>query len=112
MAAEPSYVRLVEGIAKKLHFTDHKWITKEIKDPITGWVKRLRTLVFRVDWEDGRHVDKTFSVTSSKLQQMLLPYLDGKAYKRYIFEIRKRGSGFLTEFEIRTIPFPSGAART
>ena len=109
MAVDVPYVRFVEGVSKKLHFTDHKWVYKEIKDPLTGWTKRIRTLVLKVDWEDGRHVDKTLSVTSSKLQQMLLPYLDGKRYKRYLFEIRKRGSGFLTEWEMRTIPFPSGA---
>ena len=108
MEVAENYVRLMEGIPKRLHFIEHKWVKKRIKDPETGWEKDVNALIFRVDWEDGLKVDKSFSVISTKLQQMFLPYLADNLYKRYIFTIIKHGAGYVTEFELRTEPWVLG----
>jgi hypothetical protein len=104
MAVE-NYVRLVEGIPKRLHFVDHTFVRRKIKDPETKFEKEVQVLVFRVDYEDGRKVDKTFSVIQQKLASFFTPYLPGKAYKDVLFTITRIGSGFTAEFTVETSPY-------
>lgn len=105
MAIE-NYVRLVEGIPKRLHFKDHAYVVRRIRDPVTGWVKDVRVLEFLVDYEDGVPVEKVFSVIQSKLAAALAPYVEGKRYRDFLFTITKIGSGFLSEFKVEVSPWP------
>ena len=106
MAVLENFVKLVPGVPKRLHFVDHTFVGKTIRDPLTKWPKRVKALVFKVDWEDGMPVDKIFSVIEEKLASALYPYLDGKIYRDYIFEITKIGSGFTAEFRVNVLPWP------
>ena len=105
MAGLDNFVRLMEGIPKRLHFKDHTYATRRIRDPITGWEKTVRTLEFLVDYEDGVPVEKVFSVIQSKLEAALRPYLEGKRYRDYLFVITKIGSGFTSEFRVEVLPW-------
>jgi|YelNatPaOPRAMG01_1025707.scaffolds.fasta_scaffold46034_4 hypothetical protein len=105
--AEANFVRLVEGIPKSLHFVDHTLTRRKIRDPETGFEKEVQVLVFRVDYEDGRKVDKTFSVIQQKLASFFTPYLAGKTYRDVLFTITKIGTGFTTEFKVETSPYAS-----
>ena len=106
MAVLGNYVRLEEGVTKRLHFYDHVFSEREIRDPVLGRPKRVRTLVFYVDEEDGRRVDKVFSVIQEKLAAALYPYLAGKRYTGFTFAITKIGTGFRAEFQVEAIPRP------
>ena len=108
MAMLENYVKLEPGIPKRLHFKDHAFVTRRIRDPLTGWSKSVRVLEFLVDWEDGVWVEKVFSVIQAKLASALEPYLEGKIYRDYMFEITKIGTGFLSEFQVKVLPWPKG----
>jgi len=105
MAALDNYVKLPEGIPKRLHFKDHAYVTRRIRDPLTGWEKNVRVLEFLVDYEDGVPVEKIFSVIQSKLESQLRPYLEGKRYRDYLFTITKIGTGFVAEFRVEVVPW-------
>lgn len=104
MSVLGNYVRLETGVKKRLHLVGHDFVAKVIRDPLTGQPKAVKVLQFVVDREDGQSVNKVFSVTSEKLAQAFLPYLDGQRYRGYEVEIEKRGEGFLTEYSVRWIP--------
>ena len=84
-----NWVVLHPGERKVLHFVDHTFVERVIVDPVTGKPKTLRALHLRVDQEDGKPVDKTFSVISERLAGQLAPYLPGKRYVEYEFVIEK-----------------------
>jgi hypothetical protein len=101
MAQEAAnYVKLVEGIEKRVKFEDHVWKDVPKRDSITGWVQPWHTLIMRVIEEDGEKVDKTMSVPQEKLQKILIPYLEGQLYRYKTFVITQHGRGFVTEFEV------------
>ncbi|MEM1518181.1 MAG: hypothetical protein QW789_03555 [Nitrososphaerota archaeon] len=84
-----NWVIIKPGERKTLHFYDHAVIEREIIDPVIGKPKRVQSLTFFVDQEDGVKVDKMFSVVSMKLAQQLAPYIPEKKYIKYIFVIEK-----------------------
>jgi len=99
-----NWVKLRPGVPKRLHFYDHEFVTKEIIDPLLRRRKRVKTLVFFVDEEDGMPVEKLFSVIQEKLYAALAPYLPGKRYRDFTFIITKLGAGFAAEFQVEAIP--------
>ena len=106
MAILENFVRLEPGIPKRLHLKDHTIVTRKIRDPATGFEKEVKTLVFAVDWEDGRPVEKVFSIIQEKLAAQLAPYLQGKRYRDFLFTITKIGAGFTAEFMVEVSPWP------
>jgi hypothetical protein len=105
MAVLGNYVRLEAGKPKRLHFVNHEFVDKVIRDPLTGVAKTVRVLQFYVDYEDGQKVSKVFSVTSEKLAAALSPYLEDRRYTRLEFTIIKSGSGFLTDYSVSVRPW-------
>ena len=101
-----NYTSLTAGVPKRLHFTDDYYVDREIADRDTGKPKRIRSLVFWVDEEDGEHVSRTFSVLSQKLAAHLDPFLKGKEYNRYDFIITQIGDGFLKDWNVQPILRP------
>jgi len=84
-----NWVVFKPGERKALHFYDHAKVTRVVTDPITGRPKHVESLVFYVDEENGRKVEKMFSVLSMKLAQELAAYIPGRKYRDYIFVIEK-----------------------
>lgn len=105
-----NYVKLEAGVPATMHFTDHAEDSNEIRDPKTGLVKTLRTLVFVVDQLNGVQVGSTFSVSSDKLYSHLLPHLADKRYRGLLFNITRQGREYLTEFQVRVSPFQGPSA--
>jgi len=101
MAILGNYVQLVEGIPKRMRFTDHRIVPKTISDPITRQPKSVNVLEFDVSEEDGAPTAKKYSVSSEKHAQQLAPFLDGKLYTAKVFTITVHGKGFLREFTVK-----------
>ena len=100
-----NWVKLPPGRPKTLRFDDHRVVSREITDPVTGRRKTVQSLTFDVVMEDGRECTKSFSVISEKLAGDLAGYLHGKRYRRYEFTIIKDRPGFVAPriVEVRPI---------
>jgi hypothetical protein len=101
-----NYVALVEGTPTRLHFTDDYMVDRDITDPVTKKPKRVTSLVLQVDEVNGKPDSRTFSVLSQQLASQLQPYLAGKAYRNWTFEITKVGGGFTARFQMKVEPRP------
>ena len=84
-----NWVKLEPGVPKTLHFADHAVVERVITDPILKRPKKVVSLVFLVDEEDGRPVEKSFSVVSERLMKEFEAYLPGKRYRYYVFTLLK-----------------------
>jgi len=93
VAGLENWVILSPGVPKKLRFSDHRFVSRQITDPVFGIVKTVQSLLLLVSEEDGSPVEKTFSVLSSKMVQELSGYLEGKKYLRYRFTVVKDAPG-------------------
>ena len=101
-----NYVVLPEGRPVRLHFTEHGMVDRDIPDPLLGFPKRVTTLVFLVDEEDGRPVAKSLDITAEGLAAQLAGYLVDQQYRRYDIIITRRGSGFGTKYTVVASPRP------
>ncbi|MCJ7828429.1 MAG: hypothetical protein MUP81_01655 [Dehalococcoidia bacterium] len=102
-----NYVELKEGTPLLLHFTDQYMVDREIWDKDLGKPRIVRSLVLSTDEVDGELAFKSFSVLSTKLYNLLSPYLPDNAFRDYTFRITKSGKGFLTDFQVEAIPRPA-----
>jgi hypothetical protein len=98
-------VRLVAGVPKELHFTDHSLGPVEMADPVTAVVRAVQTLAFVVDIEDGSPVNKLYYVTSDRHAQDFAPYLADRSYVGYTWIITRRGEGLQARWTVARIPF-------
>lgn len=99
-----NFITLEQGKPAVLHFVDHEFQERAIRDPLTSRAKLVNILIFAVDELDGRSVSSQFGVTSEKLAQALAPFLPGKAYQDRLFTITQQGTGFLTEYQVMSEP--------
>lgn len=93
MAELENWVILRPGVPVKLHFRANKIAERIITDATFGVPRSVRSMLFLVDEEDGRPVDKAFSVLSQRLMDELAGYLEGERYLRYTFTIVKDAPG-------------------
>ena len=84
-----NWVKIEPGTSTRLHLVDHRMVERTITDPLWGVEKTVRTLMFRVDKQDGKPVEKSLSVLSDRLLQDLSPYLEGRAYAAYDWVVSK-----------------------
>jgi len=99
-----NYVILEPGVPARLHFTDHRIMTKTITDPITGEGVIRRTLVFDVDELNGEKVAAQYSIMSEKHASQFEPYLEDKSYRDYDFVITVQGEGFQRSWSVQVLP--------
>jgi len=95
-----NYVLMVEGVPKRLRFSDHRIYPKQQKDSMSGRVKTVNTLQLDVVEEDGRPVAKVYEVQGEKHARQISALLDGKAYLGKICSITAHGKGFLREYTV------------
>jgi hypothetical protein len=74
-----------------------------IKDPSSKQTKTVNSAVMDVIQEDGRTVQKGFSTLSDKLAVQLKAAHDNGTLYRYSVGIKRVGSGFVTEYQLRLI---------
>ena len=84
-----NWVILKPGVEVKLHFREYRITPRQIKDPFWKVDRQVNSLLFLVDREDGKPVDKMFSVISDRLAQEFEPYLEDGSYKLYEWTIVK-----------------------
>jgi len=88
-----NFVMLSPGVQKELHFSDHKIEPRVITDPLTKAQRKVESLLFIVDVEDGRSVSRTYSILSQKHAAEFTGYLEGKRYRDYVFTVVKDAPG-------------------
>lgn len=96
-----NYVELKPGVPRRLHFTDDYIVERTIPEKETGKSKRVKSLVFWVDEEEGQPVAKSLSILSQKLAAHFEPFLRDKRYEGYDFIITKIGDGFLADWNVQ-----------
>ena len=84
-----NWVKLTPGVEVKLHFREYRITPREIQDPFWKVDRQVNSLLFLVDRENGKPVDKMFSVISDRLAQEFEPYLEDGSYKLYEWTIVK-----------------------
>jgi hypothetical protein len=99
-----NFVVLQDGVPAVMHFRSGQIVEKDITDPLTRQPKRVRVLEFQVDRLGGAATEATFSVTSEKLAQTLMPFVEQGRLASTTFIVTKHGSGFRTEYETQTLP--------
>ena len=102
-----NYIKLLDGVPMRLHFTDHAVGDRLVMDPVLEFEKRVTVLTLVVDEEDGRPVTKTLSVTAQNLAAQLSGYLSERIYRGYDFVLTRRGLGFATKYTVMIFPRPS-----
>lgn len=88
-----NFVILVPGVEKILHFSDHRIESRVITDPYTKQPKKVESLLFTVDTEDGRAVSRSYSILSQKHAAEFSGYLEGLRYRDYVFTVVKDAPG-------------------
>lgn len=104
-AIPENWVVLKPGVPVTLHFAAHKMVDRVITDPVFGVQKKVSSLMFLVDQENGAVVTKSFSVVSQKLAEDLRGYLEGERYKAYRFTFIKDAPGLVPPRILEVRPF-------
>jgi len=89
-----NWVKLPPGKVVCLHFKEHRVTSREITDPFWKTPRKVTSLLFLVDREDGVPVDKTLSIVSEKLAMEFQPYLEDGSYRDYTWCLVKDAEGF------------------
>ena len=84
-----NWVILKPGVEVRLHFKEYRITPRQIKDPFWKVDRTVGSLLFLVDKEDGKPVDKMFSVISQRLADEFEPYLEDGTFKDYVWTIVK-----------------------
>jgi len=84
-----NWVKLELGTEVRMHFKDYRITSREITDPFWKTERTVQSLLFLVDREDGKPVDKMFSIISERLAQEFQPYLEDGSYRNYEWTIAK-----------------------
>jgi len=99
-----NWVMLEPGKEKRLRFSAHRIVTKQITDPVTKAMKMVEALDFSVAFDDGVPSGKSFSVVSQKLAGELGPYLVDARYTRYEFTFIKDAPGAIPPRLVKAVP--------
>jgi len=100
-----SWIQLRPGVPQKLHFVSHAHVSKLIRDPILGVDKTVPSIVFLVDFQNGKRVEKNFSVVSQRLAAELSPYLVGRKYEDLLLTVVKPAGRMAAPRLSRTEPW-------
>jgi len=100
-----NWVVLKPGVPTRLHFVDHVVMPRVITDPFFKVPREVVSWVFRVDREDGKPVDKIFSVLSDRLKGELAGYIEGKRYREYEFTLLKEAPGTVPPRIVTVTPY-------
>lgn len=99
-----NFIVLEPGVGRSLHFRDHAIVDRVITDPVLKERRTVQSLLFYVDEEDGRVVDKTYSIVSQKHAAEFTGYLEGKRYRGYVFTIIKDAPGTVPPRIAKVVP--------
>jgi predicted Holliday junction resolvase-like endonuclease len=99
-----NYVQLEVDKPALMHFSDHYFVRRQIKDPESLKMKWVESLVFWVDKLNEESSARTFSVLSTKLAAKLEPFLAEQKYQKYDFRITKRGAGYAVDWTVEALP--------
>ena len=99
----PSYVTFPPGTPVRLRIRQWRVEPRELKDPSTGQVKTIDVLVLEVTHVNDEERSTQATFTAFKAIQTITPLLTSGLALRRPVEIVRRGSGYLTEYEVRVL---------
>jgi len=100
-----NFVKLKPGVQKLLHFYDHSIVTRVLTDPVLKLEKRVQSLVFLVDREDGVEVENMYSVVSERHAAEFAGYLERKRYRDFESVVLKPAPGFVAPRIVEVRPW-------
>jgi len=103
MSVLGNYIDLKPGEPKKLKISRYYKDVIDMKDPESKEIKPVNRLVCIIIREDGKEVNKTFSITSEKLAQMIYPGLQKDMHLDKEVRIIQTGKGYLKEFSLEWV---------
>jgi len=103
MSVLGNYIDLITGVPKLLKISRYYMDVIDMKDPESKEIKPVNRLVCIVTREDGKDVSKTFSITSEKLAQMIMPGLKKDLYKEKEVRLIMTGRGYLREYSMEWV---------
>lgn len=103
MSVLGNYIDLIAGVPKLLKISRYYMDVIDMKDPESKEIKPVNRLVCIVTREDGKDVSKTFSITSEKLAQMIMPGLKKDLYKEKEVRLIMTGRGYLREYSMEWV---------
>ena len=100
-----NYVTLPPNVPRRLQFTGEiGFEDREITDPVTGKLKRIRLMVLGVSRVDNEERDTELSVTSERLATTLNAYSKRAGWEKFGYVITRHGDGFGSSFEVTRLP--------
>jgi hypothetical protein len=98
-----NFVKLESDVEKRLKIREGSFRIEPriILDPRTKSPKSINVAVMDVIEEDGKPVTKGFSTVSDKLATQLRAAHDNGTLYRYTVGIKRVGSGYATEYQLR-----------
>ncbi len=96
----PSYVKLIPQRPVLLRADRWYWEDRQITDPATHQLKKVRVMVLHITEVDGSKADTTFSALSIKLQTQLAPLVESGALFYRQFRITYNPRGYATEYQL------------
>ena len=99
------FISLVAGVAKELVLNSYEETETEILDKKTDETKKIPCVKFSVGMEDGKTVDKEWSVTSRGLVKQLIPLVKETIDKNAVLKLNvtQFGSGYKTYYEVKKV---------
>lgn len=95
-----NYIKLVAQRPTTMRSDRWQWEDREITDPLSRQIKKVRAMVLHITELDGAKVDTTFSTVSTKLQSQLAPLIDSGALFYRPWTVTWNPRGYATEYAI------------
>lgn len=103
MSVLGNYVEFTPGVAKKLKISRYYMAVTDIKDPESKEIKPVNVLMCIVTREDDKDVNKTLSISSEKLAQMIMPGLKKDLHKEKEVRLIMSGRGYFREYSMEWV---------
>lgn len=100
VTVEPGYIKLIPQRPTRMRADRWQWEDREITDPMTRQIKKVRVMVLHITELDGAKVDTTFSTVSTKLQSQLAPLIDSGQLFLRAWTITWNPRGYATEYTV------------
>lgn len=101
MSLDNGTVILSQGQPATMRFSAFKELSRQRKDPDSGFVSDMKVMSFQVIELNGLQITAIYDVTSEKLMNQLRPYLDPATLALHKFTITKTGTGYGTQYTLQ-----------
>jgi len=100
LSIDNGVVVLQAGQPAAIRISAFKDVTRQRKDPDTGFLSDINILSMQVTELNGKPVLTIYEVTAEKLAAQFRPYLAEPTFSSKLYTITKTGSGYLTNYTL------------